>query len=220
MLFRSPGESVGFVGSNGAGKSTLLKIISGVMFPHSGRVTVQGRIGALIEVSSGIHPELTGKENISVFGTLLGELKNYGDQGDRYRSGPKVKLGMMDLVARIMTSSLPKGLVPGSKSVLVPVPASAPSADQPGEFRFATKSGDNFCRLVVGGAAELSRVANLWHVLLPLKVLLVVLIVSQHLQKSQQFRWGQPLYFLMSYVESIVWLAFHNNSCYCNNNAA
>jgi len=68
----TPGESVGFVGSNGAGKSTLLKIISGVMFPHSGRVTVQGRIGALIEVSSGIHPELTGKENINVFGTLLG----------------------------------------------------------------------------------------------------------------------------------------------------
>ena len=67
-----PGESVGFVGSNGAGKSTLLKIISGVMFPHTGRVSVEGRIGALIEVASGIHPELTGKENISVFGTLLG----------------------------------------------------------------------------------------------------------------------------------------------------
>ena len=67
-----PGESVGFVGSNGAGKSTLLKIISGVMFPHSGDVQVSGRIGALIEVASGIHPELTGKENINVFGTLLG----------------------------------------------------------------------------------------------------------------------------------------------------
>jgi ABC-type polysaccharide/polyol phosphate transport system ATPase subunit len=67
-----PGESVGFVGSNGAGKSTLLKIISGVMFPHSGEVQVSGRIGALIEVASGIHPELTGKENINVFGTLLG----------------------------------------------------------------------------------------------------------------------------------------------------
>jgi ABC-2 type transport system ATP-binding protein len=78
----TPGESVGFVGSNGAGKSTLLKIISGVMFPHSGRVTVQGRIGALIEVSSGIHPELTGKENITVFGTLLGLSK--ADIGRKY----------------------------------------------------------------------------------------------------------------------------------------
>ena len=67
-----PGEAVGIVGVNGSGKSTLLKIISGVMFPHSGRAVVQGRIGALLEVSSGIHPELTGRENVNIFGTLLG----------------------------------------------------------------------------------------------------------------------------------------------------
>lgn len=67
-----PGESVGFVGANGAGKSTLLKIISGIMFPHSGAVSVQGRIGALLEVASGIHPDLTGRENVNIFGTLLG----------------------------------------------------------------------------------------------------------------------------------------------------
>ncbi|MSO37761.1 MAG: ABC transporter ATP-binding protein, partial [Acidimicrobiia bacterium] len=67
-----PGESVGIVGVNGSGKSTLLKIISGVMFPHSGHVETQGRIGALIEVMSGIHPDLTGRENVLVYGTLLG----------------------------------------------------------------------------------------------------------------------------------------------------
>ena len=67
-----PGDAVGIVGVNGSGKSTLLKIISGVMFPHSGRAVVQGRIGALLEVSSGIHPELTGRENVNIFGTLLG----------------------------------------------------------------------------------------------------------------------------------------------------
>jgi ABC-2 type transport system ATP-binding protein len=68
----APGESVGIVGVNGSGKSTLLKIISGVMFPHSGRVTTHGRIGALIEVMSGISPELTGRENVNVYATLLG----------------------------------------------------------------------------------------------------------------------------------------------------
>src|SRR5262249_5229079 len=71
-----PGEAVGIVGVNGSGKSTLLKIISGVMFPHSGRVHVDGRIGALLEVSSGIHPELTGRENVSIFGALLGLGRN------------------------------------------------------------------------------------------------------------------------------------------------
>jgi ABC-type polysaccharide/polyol phosphate transport system ATPase subunit len=68
----SPGESVGLVGINGSGKSTLLKILARVMYPYAGRVDVQGRVGALIEVRAGIHPELTGRENISLYGTLLG----------------------------------------------------------------------------------------------------------------------------------------------------
>ncbi len=68
----APGEAVGIVGVNGSGKSTLLKIISGVMFPHSGMVETTGRIGALIEVMSGISGELTGRENVLVYGTLLG----------------------------------------------------------------------------------------------------------------------------------------------------
>ena len=67
-----PGESIAIVGANGSGKSTLLKIISGVMFPHTGSVATQGRIGALIEVMSGIHPDLTGRENVFVYATLLG----------------------------------------------------------------------------------------------------------------------------------------------------
>jgi ABC-2 type transport system ATP-binding protein len=67
-----PGESVGLVGINGSGKSTLLKILARVMYPYAGRVDVEGRVGALIEVRAGIHPELTGRENISLYGTLLG----------------------------------------------------------------------------------------------------------------------------------------------------
>jgi ABC-type polysaccharide/polyol phosphate transport system ATPase subunit len=67
-----PGESVGLVGINGSGKSTLLKILTRVMYPYAGRVDVAGRVGALIEVRAGIHPELSGRENIHLYGTLLG----------------------------------------------------------------------------------------------------------------------------------------------------
>jgi ABC-2 type transport system ATP-binding protein len=67
-----PGEAVGLVGSNGSGKSTLLKILTRVMSPHSGDVRISGRVGALIEVRAGIHPELSGRENIFLYGSLLG----------------------------------------------------------------------------------------------------------------------------------------------------
>jgi len=67
-----PGDSLGIVGLNGSGKSTLLKILTRVMYPYAGRVDVTGRVGALIEVSAGIHPELSGRENVYLYGSLLG----------------------------------------------------------------------------------------------------------------------------------------------------
>jgi ABC-2 type transport system ATP-binding protein len=67
-----PGESVGLIGSNGSGKSTLLKILNQIMYPYAGSVEVSGRVGALIDVRSGIHPQLTGRENVFMFGALLG----------------------------------------------------------------------------------------------------------------------------------------------------
>ena len=71
-LSMQPGESVGLVGPNGSGKTTLLKILSKVMHPYAGKLDVVGRIGALIEIRAGIHPDLTGAENIYLFGSLLG----------------------------------------------------------------------------------------------------------------------------------------------------
>src|SRR4051812_31161300 len=106
-----PGEAVGIVGANGAGKSTLLKIISGLMFPHSGSIRTEGQVGALIEVMSGIHSELTGRENINIYGNLLGlgrkevgakfdEIVAFAEIEDAidrqvkfYSSGMKVRLG-------------------------------------------------------------------------------------------------------------------------------
>lgn len=70
-----PGESVGFIGRNGAGKSTILKLLASVTKPSSGVVEVNGRVAALIEVGAGFHPELTGRENVFLNGSILGMRK-------------------------------------------------------------------------------------------------------------------------------------------------
>ncbi len=106
-----PGESVGLVGVNGSGKSTLLKILSRVMYPYAGSVAAAGRVGALIEVRAGLHPELTGRENVYLYGTLLGlrrkevarrfdEIVSFAEVGDAidrqvkfFSSGMKMRLG-------------------------------------------------------------------------------------------------------------------------------
>ncbi|MDR7418866.1 MAG: ABC transporter ATP-binding protein [Armatimonadota bacterium] len=71
-LEAAPGDSIGIVGINGSGKSTLLKILSQVTYPYAGRVEMAGRVAGLIEIRAGIHPDLTGRENIFLYGSLLG----------------------------------------------------------------------------------------------------------------------------------------------------
>jgi lipopolysaccharide transport system ATP-binding protein len=67
-----PGEALGLVGRNGAGKSTLLKILSRITAPTEGRITIRGRVATLLEVGTGFHPELTGRENLYLNGAILG----------------------------------------------------------------------------------------------------------------------------------------------------
>jgi ABC-type polysaccharide/polyol phosphate transport system ATPase subunit len=68
----APGDSIGLIGANGSGKTTLLKILTRVMYQTAGHVEIRGRVGALIAVSAGIHPNLTGRENVMLTGSLMG----------------------------------------------------------------------------------------------------------------------------------------------------
>lgn len=105
------GETLGLIGPNGSGKSTMLKMINGIFMPDKGSIEIKGRVGALIEVGAGLHPMLTGRENIYVNGAILGmskkeidrkfdEIVDFADIGDfidapvkHYSSGMHVRLG-------------------------------------------------------------------------------------------------------------------------------
>lgn len=76
----SQGETIGVIGRNGAGKSTILKLISTITYPNKGKVITNGKIGAFIELGAGLHPELTGRENIYLYGAILGMKKKKIDE--------------------------------------------------------------------------------------------------------------------------------------------
>jgi lipopolysaccharide transport system ATP-binding protein len=106
-----PGEAVGVIGPNGAGKSTVLKVLTRILKPTIGRAWTRGRVGALIEIAAGFHPDLTGRENLFLQGAILGmsraeiarkmdtmiEFSGIGDFIDtpvkRYSSGMNARLG-------------------------------------------------------------------------------------------------------------------------------
>lgn len=112
-----PGEVLGIMGENGSGKSTLLKILAGITIPTSGQVEVHGRVAGLLEIGAGFHPEISGRENIFLLGTILGmserqireryeEIVAFSEIGDflempvkHYSSGMYQRLGFAVAIA-------------------------------------------------------------------------------------------------------------------------
>lgn len=151
----APGQALGIIGPNGAGKSTLLKLIAGITLPTRGRIEVRGRVASLIEVGAGVHPELTGRENIYLLGALLGmsrkeiaakfdrivefaELAPFIDMPvKRYSSGMYVRLGFA-VAAHLEPDIL---LVDEVLSV--------------GDMAFQRKSSDRMRQLLHGGRTVL-----------------------------------------------------------------
>jgi lipopolysaccharide transport system ATP-binding protein len=117
------GEVIGLIGRNGAGKSTLLKVLSRITYPASGHVDVRGRVSSLLEVGTGFHDELTGRENIYLNGSILGmrkreidaamdQIVEFADIGEfldtpikRYSSGMRMRLGF-SVAAHLRTEVL------------------------------------------------------------------------------------------------------------------
>ncbi|MEM7167621.1 MAG: ABC transporter ATP-binding protein [Planctomycetota bacterium] len=147
------GEALGVIGPNGAGKSTLLKVLNRILRPNRGHMKVEGRVGALIEVSAGFHPDLTGRENIFLQGAILGmrreEIANKFDEivafsgieafidtpVKRYSSGMNARLGFS------IATSLEQDVLLIDEVLSV------------GDWRFQQRCNERMEELVKGGAA-------------------------------------------------------------------
>src|SRR5213082_2142763 len=117
------GEALGIIGPNGAGKSTILKLLTKILRPTRGRVEMRGRVGALIEVAAGFHPDLTGRENVFLQGAVMGmkraeiqmrfdEIVDFAGVSEfidtpvkRYSSGMNARLGF-SIAAHLMPDVL------------------------------------------------------------------------------------------------------------------
>jgi lipopolysaccharide transport system ATP-binding protein len=159
-----PGESFAIVGSNGAGKTTALKLVSRISYPTAGRIRVRGRVGALIEVGSGVHPELTARENIWLYGQILGM-----SRADIRRRFDEIvafaELGhVLDTPVKMYSSGMQLRLGFAIASHLDPDVFVVDEALAVGDAGFQAKCVERMTRLVAGGRTLLFVSHNLYAV--------------------------------------------------------
>ena len=149
------GEVIGLIGSNGAGKSTLLKVVSGVMKPTSGKVSVHGVISPMIELGAGFDPELTARENIYLNGAVLGYSKQFLDEKfDEIVEFSELK-DFLDVPVKNFSSGMTAKLAFSIATIVSPEILIVDEILSVGDIKFQEKSKKKMLELINGGTTVL-----------------------------------------------------------------
>ena len=149
------GEVVGIVGSNGAGKSTLLKVISGVMKPTNGKVTVNGNISPMIELGAGFDPELTARENIYLNGSILGYSKEMLDNKFNEIVEFSELKDFLEVPVKNFSSGMTAKLAFSIATIVDPEILIVDEILSVGDMRFQEKSKKKMMSMISGGTTVL-----------------------------------------------------------------
>ena len=149
------GEVIGLIGSNGAGKSTLLKVVSGVMKPSNGKVSVKGVISPMIELGAGFDLELTARENIYLNGAVLGYSKKFiEDKFDEIVEFSELK-DFLDVPVKNFSSGMTAKLAVSIATVVDPEILIVDEILSVGDIKFQEKSKNKMMELIKGGTTVL-----------------------------------------------------------------
>ncbi len=149
------GEVVGLIGSNGAGKSTLLKVVSGVMKPTSGKVTVQGVISPMIELGAGFDGNLTARENIYLNGAILGYSKKFLDSKFEEIVDFSELKDFLDVPVKNFSSGMTAKLAFSIATVVNPEILIVDEILSVGDIKFQEKSKHKMMEMIKGGTTVL-----------------------------------------------------------------
>ena len=154
-FYINKGEVVGLIGSNGAGKSTLLKVVSGVMKPTDGKVTINGAISPMIELGAGFDPNLTARENIYLNGAILGYTKQFlNDKFEEIVEFSELR-DFLDVPVKNFSSGMTAKLAFSIATIVDPEILIVDEILSVGDIKFQEKSKNKMMEMIKGGTTVL-----------------------------------------------------------------